>query len=252
MILKVKKKFTFELQVVILPAPNSRKLKKMEKGIVEIGRDFLADFVGLERGVFYTAKKLLFDPLEVVEAYKAKDTRVCTPFSLIVIVFGFFFLTSNKTGTDTFIFVRAGRFAKITGIAAINDVVPFIWSNLPFLMSLFIVVVCFVLSLMTKRLNLSFYDHIVANLYNLAITMVPVSLLILILPLIDFNPNIFNLLMAGTSILMIKMKRLKLRILFYYPEEVRAGLKKPMMVSGFLMAVILLTPMIWLIISGRL
>jgi len=82
--------------------------------------------------------------------------------------------------------------------------------------------------------------------------MVPVSLLILILPLIDFNPNIFNLLMAGTSILMIKMKRLKLRILFYYPEEVRAGLKKPMMVSGFLMAVILLTPMIWFIISGRL
>jgi len=250
MILKVKKKFTFD-QAEEIHLPTS-KVIQMEKGIFEIGRDFLADFVGFERGVFFTLKKLLFNPLEVVEDYKNKDSRVCTPFSLIVLIFGFFFLTSNKTGTDTFIFVRAGRFAKITGIAAINDVVPLIWTNLPFFMSLFTVVGCFVLSLMTKSLKLSFYDHIVANLYNLAITMVPVSLLILILPLIDFNPNIFNLLMAGTSILMIKMKSLKLRILFYYPEEVRAGLKKPMMVSGFLMAVILLTPMFWLIISGRI
>ena len=98
MILKPKKKFTIELQAVILPAPNPQKQKKMEKGIVEIGRDFLADFIGLERGVFFTFKKLLFDPLEVMEAYKAKDPRVCTPFSLIVLVLVYSFLLLTSLG----------------------------------------------------------------------------------------------------------------------------------------------------------
>jgi hypothetical protein len=252
MILKPKKKFTFELQAVIHPAPNSQKQKKMEKGIVEIGRDFLADFIGLERGVFYTIKKLLFNPLEVMEAYKAKDSRVCTPFSLIVRVFGIFFFVADQVGVDSLIFNKAERFSKAIGIPKIAGLVPLVWSNLPFILSVYIVAACSFMALFTKKLQLSFYDHVVANLYNLAVSMVPFSALILILPLINYNQIIFYLLISATALLMIKLKTVKLRILFYYPEEVRVALKKPMMISGLFLALLMLSPMFWLIFTGRL
>jgi hypothetical protein len=252
MILKVKKKFTFEPQVVILPAPNSQKQKKMEKGVVEIGRDFLADFIGLERGVFYTVKKLLFDPQGVMEAYKAKDTRVCTPFSLIVLVFGFFFFVSLQTGLDSRIFAKAEKIAGKSGIPEIATLTPLVWSNLPFLVSVYVILTCSFLSLFTKKLNLSFYDHVVANLYNSAVIMAMVSFLVSVLPLIDFNGELFNLMMAGMFLATIFVKKIKLRILFYYPENVRDKLKKPMMISGIIMSLLLLAPLFWLIFIGRL
>jgi hypothetical protein len=252
MILKVKKKFTFESQVVIIPAPNSQKLKKMEKGIVEIGRDFLADFIGLERGVFYTIKKLLFDPQEVMEAYKAKDSRVCTPFSLIVLVFGFFFFVSLQTGLDVRIFAKAEKIAGKSGIPEIATLTPLVWSNLPFLVSVYVILTCSFLSLFTKKLQLSFYDHVVANLYNLAVVMALVSFLVSSLPLINFDPNLFNLMMTVMFLAIIFVKKIKLRILFYYPENVRNKLKKPMILSSILMALVLYIPIIWLLFSGRL
>jgi hypothetical protein len=108
------------------------------------------------------------------------------------------------------------------------------------------------MALFTKKLQLSFYDHVVANLYNLAVSMVPFSALILILPLINYNQIIFYLLISATALLMIKLKTVKLRILFYYPEEVRVALKKPMMISGLFLALLMLSPMFWLIFTGRL
>ena len=250
--MKVKKKFTFEIQVVILPAPNSQKQKKMEKGIVEIGRDFLADFIGLERGVFYTIKKLLFDPQEVMEAYKGKDSRVCTPFSLIVLVFGFFFFVSLQTGLDVRIFAKAEKIAGKSGIPEIATLTPLVWSNLPFLVSVYVILTCSFLSLFTKKLNLSFYDHVVANLYNLAVVMALVSFLVSVLPLINFDPNLFNLMMTVMFLAIIFVKKIKLRILFYYPENVRAKLKKPMVLSSILMALVLYLPFFWMFFSGRL
>ncbi len=224
----------------------------MEKGIVEIGRDFLADFIGLERGVFFTFKKLLFDPLEVMEAYKAKDPRVCTPFSLIVLVFGIFFFVANQVGVDGLIFNKAERFSKAIGIPKIAGLVPLVWSNLPFIISVYIVATCSLLALLTRNLKLSFYDHVVANLYNTSIAMLPYSVLLLFLPLINFNEMIFYLLMAAMGLLTIKLKTVKIRILFYYPEEVRAALVKPMLISGMFMLMLMLAPLFWLIFNGRL
>ena len=224
----------------------------MEKSIVEIGRDFLADFIGLERGVFYTIKKLLFNPLEVMEAYKAKDSRVCTPFSLIVLVFGIFFFVAGQVGVDSLIFNKAERFSKAIGIPEIAGLVPLVWSNLPFIISVYVVATCSFLALLTRNLKLSFYDHVVANLYNTAVAMLPYSAILLFLPLINFNQVVFYLLISAMSILMIKMKTIKLRILFYYPEEVRAALKRPMIISGIFMSILLLAPLFWLISIGRL
>lgn len=223
----------------------------MEKGVVEIGRDFLADFIGLERGVFYTLKKLLFNPLEVVEAYKNKDSRVCTPFSLIVLVFGIFFFVASQVGVDRLIFNKVERFSKAAGIPEIAAFVPLVWTNLPFIISVYIVVTCSILALFTTKLNLSFYDHVVANLYNTAVAMLPYSALLLFLPLIKFNQIIFYLLLMAMGLLTIKLKSVKLRILFYYPEEVRDALKKPMVISGTFLALLLLLPMFWLIFIGR-
>lgn len=224
----------------------------MEKGIVEIGRDFLADFIGLERRVFYTIKKLLFNPLEVMEAYKAKDSRVCTPFSLIVLVFGIFFFVADQVGVDSLIFNKAERFSKAIGIPEIAGLVPLVWSNLPFIISVYTVATCSILALFTRNLKLSFYDHVVANLYNTAVAMLPYSAILLFLPLINFNQVVFYLLISAMSILMIKMKTVKLRILYYYPEEVRVALKKPMIISGIFMSMLLLAPLFWLIFIGRL
>jgi hypothetical protein len=50
----------------------------------------------------------------------------------------------------------------------------------------------------------------------------------------------------------IFVKKIKLRILFYYPENVRAKLKKPMILSSILMALVLYIPIIWLLFSGRI
>jgi hypothetical protein len=224
----------------------------MEKGIIEMGRDFLADFVGFERGVFYTIKKLAFEPYEVVEAYKAKDSRICTPFSLIVLVFGVFFFVAGQTGVDQFLFTKIERLSKVAGIPEIAALIPLFWANLPFILSVYIVLTCSFLALLTRKLQLSFYDHVVANLYNLAVSMLPFSALILILPIINFNQTIFYLLMSATALLMIKLKAIKLRILFYYPEEVRDALKKPMMISGLFLILLMLAPLFWLIFTGRL
>ena len=224
----------------------------MQKGILEISRDFLSDFVGFERGVFYTIKKLLFDPYEVVEAYKEKDSRICTPFSLIVLVFSLFFFVSMKIGLDSRLFALADKLAAKAKIPEIASLAPLVWTNLPFLLSVYVVLACGFLSLFTRKLNLSFYDHLVANLYNLAVSMAPFTLLILTLPLINFNPNIFNLIMAAMFMLIIYMKKIKLRILFYYPEDARDRLKKYMILSGIMLAIVLLAPFFWLIISGRI
>ena len=224
----------------------------MEKGVVEIGRDFLADFVGFERGVFYTIKKLAFEPYQVVEAYKAKDSRICTPFSLIVLVFGFFFFIASQTGVERLIFIKVERISRLAGIPEIAALAPLVWANLPFILSVYIVAACSFMALFTKKLQLSFYDHVVANLYNLAVSMLPFSVLILILPLINYNEMIFYLLISATALLMIKLKTIKLRILFYYPEEVRDALKKPMMISGLFLGLLMLLPMFWLIFTGRL
>jgi len=224
----------------------------MEKGIVDMGRDFLADFVGFERGVFYTLKNLLFRPLEVVEAYKAKDPRVCTPFSLIVLVFGIFFFVAGQTGADLLVFRKAKRISKAAGIPDVAGLVSLVWANLPFIISVYILATCSVLSLMTKKLRLSFYDHVVANLYHLAVSMLPFSLLLLVLPLIHFNGMVFYLLMAALGLLSIKLKTIKLRILIYYPEEMRIALKKPMMLSGLFLALLMLLPLLWLVFTGRL
>ena len=224
----------------------------MEKGITEIARDFLADFVGFERGVFYTIKKLAFEPYEVVEAYKEKDSRICTPFSLIVLVFSLFFFVSLKIGLESRIFAKAEKLAAIVKIPEIAWLAPLIWTNLPFLMSVYVVLTCGFLSLFTRKMNLSFYDHVVANLYNMAVIMAPITVLVLILPLINFNQHIFNLIMAGLFMVIIYMKKFKLRILFYYREEVRAQMKKPMIISGILMSIMMLAPLFWLIFTGRL
>jgi hypothetical protein len=224
----------------------------MQKGIIEISRDFLSDFVGFERGVFYTIKKLLLDPFEVVEAYKEKDSRICTPFSLIVLVFSLFFFVSMKIGLDSRMLALADKFAAIARIPEISSFAPLLWSNLPFLLSVYVVLTCGFLSLFTRKLNLSFYDHVVANLYNLAVIMAPLTLLILILPLINFNPDIFNLMMAAMFMVIIYLKKIKLRILFYYPEDVRDKLKKPMIFSGIMMSIVLLAPFFGLIFRGRL
>ena len=224
----------------------------MNKGVFEMGRDFLADFVGLERGVFFTLKKLFFNPLEVVESYKEKDPKVCTPFSLIVLVFSIFFIITNQIGLDGKILLAANKLSTIAGIPEAGRLAPFLWSNLPFLVSGYIILTCGLLAWLTQKLHLSFYDHVIANLYNLAATVAPLSLIVLILPLIDFNMNIFNLLMAGMFLLIIKTKKVKLRILYYYPEEVRDALKKPMVISGVSLTLILLSPLFYLIYICRL
>lgn len=217
-----------------------------------MSRDFLADFVGFERGVFYTIKKLLFEPYEVVEAYKEKDSRICTPFSLIVLVFSLFFFVSMKIGLDSRMLALADKFAAIARIPEISSFAPLLWSNLPFLLSVYVVLTCGFLNLFTLKLNLSFYDHVVANLYNLAVIMAPLTLLILVLPLINFNANIFNLMMAAMFLGVIYMRKIKLRILFYYREDVRDKLKKPMVFSGIMMTLVILAPFFWLIFRGRL
>jgi hypothetical protein len=74
----------------------------------------------------------------------------------------------------------------------------------------------------------------------------------LFLPLIKFNQIIFYLLLMAMALLTIKLKSVKLRILFYYPEEVRDALKKPMVISGTFLALLLLLPMFWLIFIGRI
>jgi len=224
----------------------------MQKGIIEISRDFLSDFVGFERGVFYTFKRLLFDPFEVVEAYKEKDSRICTPFSLIVLVFSFFFFVSLKIGLDSRLFALADKLAAKAKIPEIASLAQLIWTNLPFLMSVYVVLTCGFLSLFTRKLDLSFYDHVVANLYNLAVLMAPITILLLILPLINFNAEIFNLLMGGLFLTTIYLKKIKLRILFYYPEEVRTSLKKHMVISGILMTFLLLSPLFYLIFTGKI
>lgn len=224
----------------------------MQKNVVEIGRDFLADFVGFERGVLYTFKKLLIDPYEVVEAYKVKDPRICTPFSLIVLVFSLFFFVSLQTGLDDVIFAKADKMASKTGILWIGTVAPFLWSNLTLLLSCYVVMTCAFLSIFTRKLELSFYDHVVANLYNLAIIMAPTTLLVLLLPLIDFDFDIFNLMVIALSVVILYLKKIRLRILFYYREDVRHQLKKPMFFSGMLMAVVVLIPFILVIIRSRM
>jgi uncharacterized protein with PQ loop repeat len=223
----------------------------MNKGVFEMGRDFLADFIGLERGVFYTAKKLLLNPHEVVESYKAKDSRICTPFSFIVLVFSFFFFVTYQVGLESFIFRKAEQLSAVTGIPAIGAYFPFAWANLPFLFSMYIVLHCGFLSALTKKLNLSFYDHVVANLNNSAIAMVPITMLFFVLPITDFNPNIFFVLMVGFSLSMIFLKKFKLRILYYYPEEVRHSLKRPMFITGILMG-LSLSPFFIFIFNGHL
>lgn len=217
-----------------------------------MSRDFLADFIGLERGVFYTIKKLLFEPYEVVEAYKNKDSRICTPFSLIVLVFSFFFFVTYRSGVEEHFFKKVSRLAAKSGIHEIAEYFPLVWANLPFLFSLYILLASFFLAIFTRKLNLSFYDHVVANLYNFAVFMAPFTFLLLFLPLIDFNPDIFNLLMVGLFLTTIYLKKIKLRILFYYPEEVRTSLKKYMVISGILMALLLLSPLFFLILTGKI
>lgn len=224
----------------------------MEKGVVEIGRDFLADFVGFERGVFFTIRKLAYEPHEVVEAYKAKDPRVCTPFSLIVLVFGIFFFIASQTGTDLLIFKKAEKLSSLAQIPMIATLVPVIWTNLPFILSLYVIIACSFMALFTKKLQLSFYDHVVANLYNMAVSMLPFSLLLLALPLIGYNEMIFYFLMSGMGLLIIKLKTFRLRIIYYYREEVQQALVKPMMLSGLFLAFLLLSPLFWLIFNGRI
>jgi hypothetical protein len=200
----------------------------------------------------YTFRKLLIDPYEVVEAYKYKDPRICTPFSLIVLVFSLFFFVSLQTGLDDVIFAKADKMASKTGILWIGTVAPFLWSNLTLLLSCYVVMTCAFLSIFTRKLELSFYDHVVANLYNLAIIMAPTTILILFLPLIDFDFDIFNLMIIGLSIVILFLKKIRLRILFYYREDVRNQLKKPMFFSGMLMALVVLIPFILLVIRSRI
>jgi uncharacterized membrane protein len=139
-----------------------------------------------------------------------------------------------------------------SGFPELAGMVPLVWANLPFIVSVYIVVTCSVLAILTRNLQLSFYDHVVANLYNLSAAMLPFSLLILILPLINFNGVTFYLLMAAVGLLIVKVKTIKLRILYYYPEEVRDGLKKPMMISGLFLSLMMLSPLFWLLFTGRI
>jgi hypothetical protein len=225
----------------------------MNKGIVEIGRDFFADFIGFERGVFYTLKLLLFDPYAVVEAYKQKeDLKICTPFSLIALMSGFFLIIANLIGLEERVFQFTTSFSKSIGYPFLAEIFSEIWTNLPILISLYIVIGCIVLSLFTRKLGLSFYDHLVANLYNLSVSFAVASLVILVFPLIHFDSVLMLLLVAAAVILVILLKKVKLRILFYYPEDCRLALKLPMMLSGLVMALFLYTPLFVLIYLGRL
>lgn len=217
-----------------------------------MGRDFLADFVGFEQGVFFAIKRMLFEPCEVVDAYKEKDSRICTPFSLIVLIFSLFYFVSVKIGLDSRLMAIADRISAKEKIPLISSIASLIWTNLPFLLSAYVVLTCGFLSLFTRKLDLSFYDHVVANLYNLAVIIAPLTLLISVLPLINFNPDIFNLMMAAMFLVIIHLKKIKLRILFYYPEDVRDKLKKPMILSGTMMTIVLLAPFFWLIFRGRI
>jgi hypothetical protein len=224
----------------------------MQKGIIEIGRDFLADFVGFERGVFYTIKRLLLEPEEVVESYKAKDSRICTPFSLIVLVFSLFFFVALQTGLDGRIFVKAEELAVKSGIPEIATLTSVVWSNLPLLVSAYVILTCAFLSMFTRKLELSFYDHVVANLYNLSVVMALLTIMVSLLPLIDFNPGFFSLMMIFMGLATIFFKKIKLRILYYYPGEVRVKLKNPMVFSSLTMAFVLYIPLFWLFFTGRI
>lgn len=223
----------------------------MEKNVVEMGRDFLADFIGFERGVFYTLKKLLSDPCEVVEAYKAKDSRICTPFSLIVLVFSLFFFVSVKIGLDSRFFAMAENLAIKLGTPEISSIASFIWSNLSYLLSAYVALTCGILSFFTRKLNLSFYDHVVANLYFNALGMVLMTLLVSVLPLINYDYDIFNIIGVAVGLVIIKLKKVKLRLYFYYPEEVRKDLKKPMLISGLFLGLLMSLPISWLVINTR-
>jgi len=108
-------------------------------------------------GCFFTLKLLISDQYAEVELYKQKeDLKICTPFSLIALISVFFLIIANLIGLEESVFQFKTSFSKSIGYPFFSEIFSEIWTNLPILTSLYIVIGCIVPSLFIRKLGLSF------------------------------------------------------------------------------------------------
>jgi len=149
----------------------------LEKKLSAIGKEFVKDFVGYDRGFLITLVTLVKNPGTVVEDYKNHQGHFTSPFSLIAFATSAFYLSAEfcidweqirqflvssteKPGLKTLFSFTAGMLSR------------FVWV-VPILMQF---MVSAIVARMTRNLGLSFYDHLVCGLYYVSIYLLVLTL----------------------------------------------------------------------------
>jgi hypothetical protein len=214
----------------------------MNKKLIDIGKDFTKDLIGFDRGILITILTLIKSPITVVKGYQEKSSTYTSPFSLIA------FSTALILLVGQWIVPWDALKADFTGLVNTylggnNDIfLYFIFRLIKNYLAVTFITIAIVnsaiSSVLTRKIQITFYDHVVSHLYHASVSILTITVILFFSFL---RPGIFICVAIGILVL-IKVK-FSINILRYYETTNKTRLASSIYASNIL-SVIVISP-IW-------